>query len=83
MSTASGPGQRRDRRASSDTDQLARHDALALQMGEIARSLQQEDTLQDTLAGIVAAAVDTVPGVQYAGISEVKGRRYRWPVRLI
>ncbi|MDQ3901507.1 MAG: GAF and ANTAR domain-containing protein, partial [Actinomycetota bacterium] len=34
-----------------------------------------EDTLRDTLRGIVAAAVDTVPGAQYAGLSEVQARR--------
>jgi transcriptional regulator with GAF, ATPase, and Fis domain len=31
--------------------------------------------LQETLQGIVAAAVDNVPGAQYAGISEVQGGR--------
>jgi hypothetical protein len=61
--------------SSSDTGEAAGQDVLAVQMGELARSLQQEDTLQDTLQGIVAAAVDTVPGAQYAGISKVKGRR--------
>jgi GAF domain-containing protein len=61
--------------SSSDTGEAAGQDVLAVQMGELARSLQQENTLQDTLQGIVAAAVDTVPGAQYAGISEVKGRR--------
>ena len=44
-------------------------------MGELARFLQQEVSLRDTLQGIVAAAVDTVPGTQYAGISEVQGGR--------
>jgi transcriptional regulator with GAF, ATPase, and Fis domain len=61
--------------SSSDTGEAAGQDMLAVQMGELARSLQQEDTLQDTLQGIVAAAVDTVPGAQYAGLSEVKGRQ--------
>lgn len=61
--------------SSSDTGEAAGQDMLAVQMGELARSLQQEGTLQETLQGIVAAAVDTVPGAQYAGLSEVKGHR--------
>ncbi|GAB7045652.1 GAF and ANTAR domain-containing protein [Catenuloplanes indicus] len=48
---------------------------LAAQMGEMARSLQQEDSLQDTLDGIVAAAVQTVPGADYAGLMVVYARR--------
>jgi hypothetical protein len=61
--------------SSSDAGEAAGQDELAVQMGQLARGLQQEETLQDTLRGIVAAAVDTVPGVQYAGLSEVKARR--------
>jgi hypothetical protein len=47
----------RGKPSSSDTGEAAGQDVLAVQMGELARSLQQEDTLQDTLQGIVAAAV--------------------------
>jgi GAF domain-containing protein len=61
--------------SSNDTGEAAGHDELAVQMGKLARSLQQEDTLQETLRGIVVGAVDTVPGAQYAGLSEVKARR--------
>jgi transcriptional regulator with GAF, ATPase, and Fis domain len=75
VSAASGHGEGRDRPASGDTGEIVEQDALAIQMGELARSLQQEATLRDTLTGIVAAAVDSVPGAQYAGISEVRGRR--------
>jgi GAF domain-containing protein len=75
VSAANGHDAGQGRVSSSDTGEIAEQDALAIQMGELARSLQQEDTLQDTLTGIVAAAVNSVPGAQYAGISEVKGRR--------
>jgi GAF domain-containing protein len=64
----------RGRPSSSDTGEAAGQDMLAVRMGELARSLQQEGSLQDTLQGIVTAAVDTVPGAQFAGISEVQGR---------
>ncbi|MGH8572637.1 MAG: GAF and ANTAR domain-containing protein, partial [Gammaproteobacteria bacterium] len=37
--------------------------------------LQERQSLQDTLKGIVQAAVDNVPGAQFAGISVVRGRR--------
>ena len=43
---------------SNETGEAAGHDELAVEMGQLARSLQQEDTLQETLRGIVAAAVD-------------------------
>ncbi|HZE01127.1 MAG TPA: GAF and ANTAR domain-containing protein [Pseudonocardiaceae bacterium] len=75
MNATSGHGAGRGRPSSSHTGQAVGLDALAVQMGELARSLQQETSLRDTLQGIVAAAVDTVPGAQYAGISEVQGGR--------
>ncbi len=70
----SSHGGGRGRPSSSDTGEAAGQDMLAVRMGELARSLQQEGSLQDTLQGIVTAAVDTVPGAQFAGISEVQGR---------
>ena len=48
---------------------------LASILSDLARSLQHEDSLQNTLGGIVAAAVDTVPGAGYAGLAVVHGRR--------
>jgi transcriptional regulator with GAF, ATPase, and Fis domain len=75
LNGVSGHGVCEGQPSSSDTGEAAGHDLLAVQMGELARSLQQEDTLQDTLQSIVVAAVDTVPGAQYAGISEVQGHR--------
>lgn len=49
-------------------------DKLAQQLSELARSLQQQDSVQDTLMNIVRAAVDNVPGAQFAGISVVEAR---------
>lgn len=50
-------------------------DQLAQQLGELARSLHHKDTVQDTLTGIVRAAVDNVPGTRFAGITVVEARR--------
>ncbi|MEV4707120.1 GAF and ANTAR domain-containing protein [Actinoplanes sp. NPDC049316] len=49
---------------------------LAAQLSDMARSLQQQDGMQDTLDGIVTAAVQTVPGAGHAGVMVVKGRRH-------
>jgi GAF domain-containing protein len=49
---------------------------LAQTLSDMARSLQDEDSLDDTLTGIVAAAVQTVPGARYAGITLVRARRH-------
>ncbi len=62
-------------RLTSDEWQAAGEDLLARRLSELARNLQAENTLQDTLDGIVRAAVTDVPGVQYAGISVVEARR--------
>lgn len=48
---------------------------LAETLSDLARSLQTERNLGDTLQSIARAAVETVPGARYAGISEVLGRR--------
>lgn len=50
-------------------------DDLAVRLSELARSLQDEGSLEDTLQAIVEAAVDTVPGATYAGISMIEARR--------
>lgn len=50
------------------------HD-LARVLGDLARSLQDEVDVQRTLHGIVQAAVDTVPGAEFASISAVEHRR--------
>ena len=48
---------------------------LARQLSGLARNLQEEETLQDTLQRIVRAAVENVPGAEFAGITVVEGRR--------
>ena len=39
---------------------------LAQTLGHVARSLQDENTFATTLDGIVAAAVQTIPGARHA-----------------
>ncbi len=50
-------------------------DRLGARLGHLARTLEGEDSVEGTLDGIVHAAVDTVPGARYAGITQVDGRR--------
>ncbi|MEV4460796.1 GAF and ANTAR domain-containing protein [Microbispora sp. NPDC049633] len=53
----------------------AADDELAVRLSDLARTLQDEDTAQETLEAIVGAAVDTVPGAQDAGLTVVIRRR--------
>jgi GAF domain-containing protein len=48
---------------------------LAETLSQLARSLQGERSMDETLQAITSEAVRTVPGARYAGISEVQGRR--------
>jgi GAF domain-containing protein len=48
---------------------------VAQALSDMARSLQHQENLQDTLNAITAAAVGTVPGAEYAGLMVVRGRR--------
>jgi GAF domain-containing protein len=48
---------------------------LAEKLGELSRTLQEEEDVDATLAAIVSAAVHTVPGVEHASISAVAKRR--------
>jgi GAF domain-containing protein len=50
-------------------------DQLAVLLGALARQLHNEKSVQSTLDGIVHAAVDTIPGAEHAGISEIKRHR--------
>lgn len=61
--------------STSNQGSAAGEDQLARQLSELARDLQDRQSLQDTLNGIAQAAVDNVPGAQFAGITVVKGRR--------
>jgi len=58
-----------------DTGAAAGLDELAVQFGELARSLQQSDDPHRTIEEIVQAAVQLIPGVDEASISVVLGRR--------
>ncbi|WP_201787291.1 GAF and ANTAR domain-containing protein [Actinoplanes sp. TFC3] len=44
-------------------------------MSDVARTLQSEDSLGDTLDAIADAALHTVPGAEYAGLTTVERRR--------
>jgi len=48
---------------------------LAQRLGALARHLQQERGVEATLDAIVRAAVQTIPGAEYAGVSQVEDRR--------
>ena len=48
---------------------------LAKKLSELARSMQDETGLENTLAAIVHAAAETVPGADEASITAVTGRR--------
>lgn len=48
---------------------------LVVRLSRLARSLQSEDDVEATLQAITHGAVDTIPGVRYAGISLVHHRR--------
>ncbi len=48
---------------------------LATSLSDLARTLQHEEDVEKTLQAIVNAAVDTVPGAQYVGLSVVERRR--------
>lgn len=61
--------------SSSNTGGSAGQDLLADRLSDLARSLQDERSLEETLSGIVHAAVGTVPGARHASISGVRRRR--------
>jgi transcriptional regulator with GAF, ATPase, and Fis domain len=59
----------------SEATQNADGDDLAARLSDLARALEKEDDVEKTLQAIVNAAVDTIPGAQYAGLMVVKRRR--------
>jgi transcriptional regulator with GAF, ATPase, and Fis domain len=65
----------RGRTSSSYAAPLTDLDTLAGTLSELARSLHQETGVEDTLRGIVFAAVGTVPGAQEAALSVIEGGR--------
>ncbi|MDG4825814.1 GAF and ANTAR domain-containing protein [Asanoa sp. WMMD1127] len=50
-------------------------ETLATKLSDLARALQAESSLGGTLDAIVATAIGTVPGADFAGISQVENRR--------
>jgi transcriptional regulator with GAF, ATPase, and Fis domain len=54
---------------------MTESDDLATALSGLARSLEDEDTVESTLRGIVHAAVGTIPGAEHAGILTVERRR--------
>ena len=50
-------------------------EVLAVRLSELARTLQHQQDLTQTLEGIVHAAVETVPGAEQASISAVERRQ--------
>jgi transcriptional regulator with GAF, ATPase, and Fis domain len=66
---------RRGRPSRQDTGSSAGEDTLAVRLSELARGLQEQDEPAETLADVVQAAIDVIPGVEEASISVVLGRR--------
>lgn len=58
-----------------DEGGFAGRDVLAVELGELARSLQKETDAENILGKIVRAAIDLIPGVEEGSISAVEGRR--------
>lgn len=56
-------------------DGSSRNDELAVQLAEVARTLEEQDNAQDTLDEIARAAMDTIPGARNAGITMVVDKR--------
>jgi GAF domain-containing protein len=71
MATSGGRGEP----SSSYTGEVSADD-LAVTLSLVARSLQDESSVQGTLDAIASAAVDTVPGARYAGLMLVRARRH-------
>jgi transcriptional regulator with GAF, ATPase, and Fis domain len=70
-----GPGRAGRGQPSSDYTGHSGGPNLAQTLSDLARSLQDEENLDDTLDRIVTAAVGTVPGSEHAGITVVEARR--------
>ncbi len=66
----------RGRPSTHDTGTLAGQDELAVQLSELARTLQQQTDPHDALVGIVRAAVQLIPGCDEGSISVVLNRRH-------
>ncbi len=65
----------RGRPSRDDTGSAVGDDALAQRLSDLARSLEAEQGMDETLRQILDAAVGTVPGAQHASISKILRRR--------
>src|SRR5215213_2359403 len=72
---STGQGDSRGRPSADYMGETAGSNALAEKLSELARSMQEEKGLEDTLTTIVHAAAETVPGADEASITAVTGRR--------
>ncbi|MEU7531757.1 GAF and ANTAR domain-containing protein [Saccharothrix sp. NPDC042600] len=52
-----------------------RWNEVAVRLGRIARSLQDQDSARDTLDEVVRTAVEVIPGAWHAGVTMVVGKR--------
>ena len=58
-----------------DTGTTTGQDALAGQLSDVARTIQKQDDPDETLASIVRAAIELIPGTDEGSISAVVNRR--------
>ena len=70
------PAGARGQPSAQDTGSATGHDDLAVRLGELARSLEQQEGSERTLARIVRSAITLIPGVQEGSISVVTSRRH-------
>jgi GAF domain-containing protein len=71
MSSSSHPALHAGRRSAGDLPEPC----LARDLSDLARRLQADTSMESLLTSIVEAAVREVSGAEYAGISEIQGRR--------
>ena len=58
-----------------DTGEAAGEDELAVELSRLARQWQQSADLAESLPQFVQAAIDLIPGVEHASISEITDRK--------
>jgi GAF domain-containing protein len=74
-------GEARGRTSSQYAGDPVQGEDLAALLSRIARELEAEKTLEQTMQALVAAAVDAIPGAEAGGITEVRARGRRIAVR--
>ena len=62
----------RGRPSAENTGANAGEDVMARALARVARELQDESGLERTLHAVVASAVNTIPGAEFGGITEVR-----------